>query len=186
MKCKFKQRNKKLCQKETAKWKRLCFKHDPKIVPLYITADYAGYKRRQAKYISSPLADWFITRGIALRHDRTLQAMFTRLNTGKLCLVHTKSEEELKDLLMAVRVMISAGQELNLFRFFNTNYEPHYKIMRDFVTHEWFTDEERAYMQSFIQKHFIDQMSYRHQIKRLTRIKKREIRLAKMSTKQSK
>ncbi|MDP2838349.1 MAG: hypothetical protein Q8O53_03685 [Candidatus Moranbacteria bacterium] len=163
----------------------LVSEHDPETVLLYFTADYAGYKISTSENIASPsLADWFIERGVALKHDLGLEKIADEVIGNTLRLVRTKSEEERSKLFIAVRYMISDEEELGLFRFFNTEYEPHFKIVRDFVTHEWFTDEEKAYLESFIRKHFIERKTIRHQISALTRIKKREIRLARMNPKQ--
>ncbi len=152
-------------------------KRNQKSVTLYFTADYAGYEKCDSKRVSSlSLADWFIERGVALKKNRKLQKVVERVITNELRFARAKSPEELKELLVAVRLMIAEEEINTLFLFFNTDYEPHSKAMRDFIVHPWFTEEERAYLKGFIQENFIDRVTLRHQINALKRIVKRRVR----------
>ncbi|MDP2837858.1 MAG: hypothetical protein Q8O53_01090 [Candidatus Moranbacteria bacterium] len=184
MKCHFKLENGEFCQKTGAKGRAFCSEHKAVTTPFYFTADYAGYEKLDSKYFSSlSLAEWCVARGVAIKQDRELEKVVEKVLGGKLRLIRTRSPKKLEVFLTAVRLMIAQAEdpevELLLFRFFNTGYEPHFKTVQDFVTHEWFTDEERDYLDGFIRKNFIERRTIRHQISALTRAKKRALRLAK-------
>ena len=188
MKCHFELEKSKFCHKKGAPGRAFCPEHTWVTVPLYFTDDYADYKKFSSEYITSlPLKEWCVARGVALKENHELNKVVTKALTGKLCLTKTKSPKKLEVLLTAVRLMIAEAEdseiELLLYRFFNTQYEPHFKTVRDFVTHEWFTDEERAYLKDFIQRNFIDHVTLKHQINALKRGNKERARLAKKNTK---
>lgn len=181
MRCQFRGKSGKYCQNKIDDDMEFCLKHDPERVLLYFMQSYAGYKKLSSHFVDATLAEWFMARGVAVKRDGQLYRAANRIGAYGLCLIRTRSEERLAELLCIVRIMIAHGNELFLFRFFNTKYEPHFKIVQDFITHEWFTDEERVYLGEFINTHFIQRRTLRHQINDLVRERRKAIRLKKKS-----
>lgn len=153
--------------------KMFCPKHDPERVRLYFTDDYAGYWKLTSAYVDHTLAGFLLARGVAVRRDGRLHRAVNRIGAFDLHLTRNGSPELLVEHLYIVRVMIAHENDFFLFRFFNTEHEPHHKVVQDFITHEWFTDKERMYLKNFIHEHFIQRRSIRHLMNDYIRARKK-------------
>lgn len=165
------------------------FKKRNEKVPLYFIADYAEHKRFDKALIASSLSNELLEKGIALKDDPKLQQIIDRAIANEIRFAQVESPEDLTELFIAVRLMVSEQDDpeidMTLFRFFNSGFKPWGKDVQDFIANSWFTEEERAYLKSFVQKHFLDQVTLKEQISALKQGSKERARLARKNAKQA-